>query len=61
MAVVLEKLQWLYHEFGLSSVVKTGRDAWIIILQRSLRMFAYGTTSLILGEIIVPFYLAHQD
>ena len=49
MAVVLDKIKWLYHEFGLSSVVRTGRDAWIIILQRSLRMFAYGTTSLVLG------------
>jgi hypothetical protein len=50
MAIVLDKIEWLYHEFGLSSVVKTGKDAWIIIAQRTLRMFAYGTTSLILGR-----------
>src|ERR1700753_495792 len=49
MAIVLDKIKWLYHEFGFSSVIKTGKDAWIIILQRSPRMFAYGTNSLILG------------
>lgn len=49
MAVVIDKIKWLYREFGLSSVYETGRDAWIISLQRSLRMFAHGTNSLILG------------
>lgn len=54
MAVVLDKLRWLYREFGFDSVVATGQDAWVIILQRSLRMFAYGTNSLILGMNYVP-------
>jgi len=49
MAFVVDKAKWLYREFGFSSVIETGWDAWIIILQRSLRMFAYGTNSLILG------------
>jgi MFS family permease len=42
-------LRWLYHEFGVASVWSTGRDAWLIILARSCRMFAYGTNSLILA------------
>jgi MFS family permease len=41
--------KWLYHEFGVSSVYATGRDAWLIILARTCRMFAYGTNSLILA------------
>jgi predicted MFS family arabinose efflux permease len=42
-------IKWLYHEFGVSSVYATGRDAWLIILARTCRMFAYGTNSLILA------------
>jgi MFS family permease len=42
-------IKWLYHEFGVSSVYHTGRDAWLIILARTCRMFAYGTNSLILA------------
>jgi MFS family permease len=42
-------IKWLYHEFGVSSVYTTGRDAWLIILARTCRMFAYGTNSLILA------------
>jgi hypothetical protein len=40
---------WFYHEFGLASINRTGRNAWLIILARALRMFAYGTNGLILG------------
>lgn len=40
---------WFYHEFGLVSVNATGRNAWLIILARSIRMFAYGTTALMLA------------
>lgn len=40
---------WLYREFGLASLRQTGRDAWLIILARACRMFAYGTNALVLA------------
>jgi MFS family permease len=40
---------WLYHEFGLASLRAAGKDVWLIILTRCLRMFAYGTNALILA------------
>jgi MFS family permease len=49
MAFLLSPVKWLYHEFGVSSIYDTGRDAWLIILSRCCRMFAYGTNSLILA------------
>lgn len=49
MAFLLAPAKWLYHEFGLSSLHSTGRDAWLIILSRCCRMLAYGTNSLILA------------
>ena len=42
-------INWLYNEFGIASVYHTGRDAWLVILGRSCRMFAYGATSLIIA------------
>lgn len=39
----------LFHESGLKSVYTTGPDAWLIILNRGCRMFAYGASSLILA------------
>lgn len=41
--------RWLYHESGVRSVHITGRDAWLIILARTCRMFAFGGTSLIMA------------
>ncbi|KAK5118063.1 hypothetical protein LTR62_004109 [Meristemomyces frigidus] len=41
--------RWFYKEFGLVSIHETGRNAYLIILARACRMFAYGTTSLILA------------
>ncbi|EME39863.1 hypothetical protein DOTSEDRAFT_74680 [Dothistroma septosporum NZE10] len=49
MAAVARPFLWFYHEFGLDSVHASGRNAWLIILARSLRMFAYGTNALILA------------
>jgi len=48
-AFVLRPLKSFYHEFGLSSVRETGLDAYLIIIARSCRMFAYGTNALVLG------------
>ena len=42
-------IKWVYHVFGIASVYDTGRDAWLVILARSCRMFAFGATSLILA------------
>jgi MFS family permease len=49
MAIIVQKIKWFYHEFGLNSLYETGKDAWLIILARSCRMFAFGTNSLILA------------
>ena len=45
----LRFLRALHRESGLPSVSSTGRDAVLIILARSCRMFAYGASSLILA------------
>jgi MFS family permease len=42
-----KQVKWLVTEFGLTSLWSTGRDAWLIIFTRCLRMFAYGTNALI--------------
>jgi MFS family permease len=49
MAFLVTQIKWLYHEFGIKSLYDTGWDAWLIILTRCTRMFAYGTNSLILA------------
>ena len=50
MSMILRPLKWFYHEFGIASIHETGWNAWLIILARSCRMFAYGTNNLILGK-----------
>ena len=51
-------LKHAFRESGLNSVYTTGLDAWLIILNRSCRMFAYGAISLILAlffaELKIP-------
>lgn len=42
-----KKAKWLYQEFGVSSVVSSGRDTWLVILMRTCRMFAFGAVSLV--------------
>src|ERR1700759_5458960 len=49
MSFPLKQIKWLYPEFGLSSLWATGRDAWLIILTRCFRMFAYGTNAIIMA------------
>lgn len=41
--------KYLYRESGLAALWTTGRDAWLIIIARCCRMFAYGASSLILA------------
>ncbi|KIY02651.1 uncharacterized protein Z520_01116 [Fonsecaea multimorphosa CBS 102226] len=61
MSVILRPLTWFYHEFGIVAIHETGRNAWLIILARSCRMFAYGTNSLILAIFFSALnYSDHQ-
>ncbi|TPX11303.1 uncharacterized protein E0L32_001121 [Thyridium curvatum] len=45
-------VRYLYHESGLSALVAAGPDAWLIILSRSTRMFAYGGSALVLALLL---------
>ncbi|UNI13681.1 hypothetical protein JDV02_000403 [Purpureocillium takamizusanense] len=49
MASARGALQWTCRELGLTSVWVTGRDAWLVILGRTCRMFAFGAISLIIA------------
>ena len=49
MATILKPFTWFYHAFGINSVYDTGRNAWLIITCRALRMIAHGANSLILA------------
>ena len=42
-------LSWLAHELGLQTMRSAGRDVYILILSRYLRLFAYGAIALILA------------
>jgi MFS family permease len=46
---ILRNLRWIATEFGLTSLYNAERDVWLIILTRFLRMFAYGTNSVIMA------------
>ncbi|KAI6785501.1 uncharacterized protein J7T54_007144 [Emericellopsis cladophorae] len=43
---VPKSLAWIYQESGIAAVYTTGRDAWLLILSRTIRMFAFGAVSL---------------
>ncbi|RDI87474.1 hypothetical protein Vi05172_g2243 [Venturia inaequalis] len=45
----INSFRYLYQLTGLNAVIKTGRDAHLLILTRSIRMFAYGFNALIMG------------
>ncbi|KAJ9611317.1 hypothetical protein H2200_004501 [Cladophialophora chaetospira] len=61
MSIILRPFKWFYHEFGIVSIYDTGRNAWLIILARTCRMFAYGTNSLILAIFFSALnYSDHQ-
>ncbi|KAI6904932.1 hypothetical protein D0869_08522 [Hortaea werneckii] len=49
MSTLFKPFVWFYREFGVAAIHETGRNAYIIILTRTLRMLAYGTNSLILA------------
>lgn len=54
---ITKSFKWFYHEFGIASIHETGRNAYLIILARTCRMFAYGTNALILGINIPQVFL----
>lgn len=54
MSAILRPLKWFYHEFGIASIHQTGRNAYLIVLARACRMFAYGANALILGDGTTP-------
>ena len=53
MSGILRPIKWFYHEFGIDAVHHVGRNAYLLIVARACRMFAFGTNSLILGEQIL--------
>lgn len=52
MSSITRSARWFYHQFGLDAIQQTGRNAYLIILARSLRMVAHGANSLVLGQLI---------
>ncbi|KAI1480496.1 MFS general substrate transporter [Daldinia eschscholtzii] len=46
---IVKPVKWFYHEFGVAAIHEAGRNAYLIILARTCRMFAYGTNALILA------------
>jgi MFS family permease len=47
--VPVKAAQWLGHELGLSTMRHAGKDVWVLILSRFIRLFAYGAVALILA------------
>ncbi|KAI1810983.1 major facilitator superfamily domain-containing protein [Poronia punctata] len=60
LPLLLDAFRWFYREFGLASIHATGRDAYLIILARTCRMFAYGTSSLILAIFFSALDISDQ-
>ncbi|EXJ81351.1 hypothetical protein A1O3_07641 [Capronia epimyces CBS 606.96] len=61
MSAIVRPLKWFYHEFGIVSIHETGRNAYLIVLARTCRMFAYGTNTLILAIFFSALnYSDHQ-
>jgi predicted MFS family arabinose efflux permease len=49
MVNLTKPFQYLYHESGLQTLLHADGNTWLIILTRTLRMFAYGFNALILA------------
>jgi hypothetical protein len=46
----LSWFNWFYNEFGLGSIQATGRNAYLIITARTMRMISFGMTQVMLGK-----------
>lgn len=58
MNLVARILKSIFDEFGGKSIHTTGRNAYVIIVSRALRMFAHGTVTMILGAFQHPMLLS---
>ncbi|KAM0540952.1 hypothetical protein ACHAPJ_013436 [Fusarium lateritium] len=47
---VAKSAAWLYHESGIPAVYHAGRDAWLLILSRTCRMFAFKAVTLTIAQ-----------
>jgi hypothetical protein len=47
----LSWFDWFYNEFGLASIQATGRNAYLIIVARTMRMVSFGGTQVMLGML----------
>lgn len=47
----LSWFNWFYNEFGLGSIQVTGRNAYLIITARTMRMISFGMTQVMLGKL----------
>ncbi|RGP76753.1 multidrug resistance [Fusarium longipes] len=47
---VAKTVGWLYHESGISAVYAAGKDAWLLILSRTCRMFAFKAVTLTIAQ-----------
>ncbi|KAI9685511.1 MAG: para-aminobenzoate synthase, (PABA) [Bathelium mastoideum] len=56
---IAQTFQWLLKESGLPTVLHAGRDVHLLLLARLFRMFAYGSSTLILA--IYFSALGHSD
>ncbi|TKA77241.1 hypothetical protein B0A49_00782 [Cryomyces minteri] len=54
-----EILPWLSQELGVSTILTSNRDTHLLLLTRSIRMFAYGSSTLILALYFSA--LGHSD
>jgi hypothetical protein len=48
--MALSWFNWFYNEFGLGSIQATGRNAYLIITARTMRMISFGMTQVMLGK-----------
>lgn len=53
-------LNRLYLESGLRSVYATGSDAWLVIISRAGRMFANGSSSLVLALFFAELHVSDE-
>ena len=56
---VIQALQWLLQESGFLTVIHAGRDVHLLLIARVFRMFAYGSSTLILALYFSA--LGHSD
>ncbi|WPG97373.1 major facilitator superfamily domain-containing protein [Acrodontium crateriforme] len=60
MEAIIRPFTWFYHEFGLDHIHATGRNAYLVILSRSMRMLAHGAVSLFLALYFAELKITDQ-